>query len=118
MSGLKIAVVTEGHEGLNDAVSHVFGKTKTFTVVNIEDGKITDVKIIDNPAAPYNQGSGPIAARTLAELKVDMVVTAQLGPGAAKLLEYHKIATLIVDPEITVATAISKAAAKSNSQDA
>ncbi len=118
MNRLKIAVTTEGHDGLNDIVSHVFGKTKTFTIVNVEEGKIKDVKTVDNPAAPYAQGSGPIASKTLAELKVDMVITAQLGPGAAKLLDYHKIAILMVDPEITVAAAINKAVAKSNNQDA
>jgi len=114
----KIAVVTEGYDGLNDTVSNVFGKTKTFTIVNVDDGKIKDVKTVDNPAAAYNQGSGPIASKTLAELKVDMVITSQLGPGAAELLEYHKIAALIVDPEITVAAAINKAVSKSNNQDA
>lgn len=109
MNKLRIAVVTKSHNGLNDTVAHVFGKSKTFTVIDVENGKIENVRIIDNPAAAYDQGSGPIASKTLADLKVNMVIAAQLGPGASNLLEHHKITTKIVDPNITVAEAINKA---------
>lgn len=118
MNKFRIAVVTVGYAGLNDIVSPVFGKAKTFTVINLENGKIKNARTIDNPAAAYEQGSGPIASKTLAELKVDMVITSQLGPGASKLLEYHKIDTLIVDHNITVAEAISKALSQLNNKDA
>jgi len=118
MNKLRIAVVTRGYDGLNDTVAQVFGKAKTFTIINVENGKIENVRTIDNPAAVYEQGSGPIASKTLAELKVNMVITSQLGPGASKLLEYHKIDTLIVDHNITVAEAISKALSNLNNKDA
>ena len=118
MTILKIAVVTEGYDGLDNTVSHVFGKTKTFTIVTVEDGKIKNVKIIDNPAAAYHQGSGPIASKTLAELKVDRVIASQLGPGASELLDYHKITTIIVEPKTTVAVAINKAVSMSNNKHA
>ena len=109
MDKIKIAVATKGYEGLEDTVSHVFGKTKTFTLVSVENGEIRNVRIVDNPAAAYEQGSGPIASKTLADLRVDLVIASQLGPGASELLEYHKIATMLVDPNITVSESIKKA---------
>jgi len=106
---IRIAITTKEYDGIEDAVSYTFGKTKTFTLANVENGKVQNVRIIDNPAAAYNHGSGPIAAKTLAELKVDIVITSQLGPGASELLQHHKITTIVVEPNITVSEAIKKA---------
>jgi predicted Fe-Mo cluster-binding NifX family protein len=108
----KIAIATNGYDGLEDTVSNIFGKAKTFTVVNVEDGKTKNVRIIDNPAAVYEHGSGPIAAKALAELRVDLVIASQLGPGALELLEYHKITPILVKPGSTVAESVKEAVAK------
>ena len=51
MGKLRIAVATKKHKGLEDAVSEVFGKAKTFTIVDVEDGEVKSVQVIDNPAA-------------------------------------------------------------------
>jgi predicted Fe-Mo cluster-binding NifX family protein len=106
---IRIAITTKGYDGLEDTVSNIFGKAKTFTLANVENGKVQNVRVIDNPAAAYDHGSGPIAAKTLAELKVDLVITSQLGPGASELLQHHKITTMLVDPNITVSESIKKA---------
>jgi len=53
MRKLKIAFPTKTHAGLEDVVSEVFGKAKTFTIVDIEDGEVKDLQVIDNPAASY-----------------------------------------------------------------
>jgi len=105
---VKVAVPTKDHAGLEDKVSEVFGKAKTFTIVEIENGKIVNVQIIDNPASSYTHGSGPIVAKTLADLKVDIVLAAGIGPGASELLDYHKIKKILVEPNIDVAEAIKK----------
>lgn len=105
----KIAVATRGYNGLEDTVSQVFGKSKTFTLVNVENGQIGNVRVIDNPAVVYNQGSGPIASKMLADLRIDLVIAAQLGPGASELLEYHKITTMLVDANKTVAESMREA---------
>jgi predicted Fe-Mo cluster-binding NifX family protein len=107
-----IALATNGHKGTEDTVSNVFGKSKTFTIVNVENNKIKSVKTIDNPAAVYIQGSGPIAAKTLADLKVNLVIASQMGPGASKLLEHHKITTIIVDPNIAVVESLKRLSPK------
>lgn len=116
MDKIKIAIATKGYDGLEDILSITFGKAKTFTLVDVEDGKVKNVRVIDNPAAVYEHGSGPIAAKVLAELRIDLVIASQLGPGALELLEYHKITIMLVDSNITVDESIKKALARLNNQ--
>jgi len=108
MGKLKIAVPTKAYAGLDDTVSEVFGKAKTFTIVEVEDSHVKNVRVIDNPAASYNYGSGPVAVKTLADFKVNCVMAAELGPGAAGLLEHHHIRKVSVKPHIKVADAIKE----------
>ena len=54
----RIAVATVGYGGLEDHVSSEFGHSKTFTIVEVEDGIVRDVKVIDNPAGPMSHGRG------------------------------------------------------------
>lgn len=109
MDKIRIAIATRGNKGVEDKLSKVYGKAKTFTIVDVDNGKFKNVRIVDNPGATYNQGSGPIASKTLAELKIDLVITSQLGPGASELLRYHKVDTMLVDVNSTVAEAIEEA---------
>jgi predicted Fe-Mo cluster-binding NifX family protein len=112
MGKLRIAVSTKTHEGLDDAVSEVFGKAKTFTIVDVEDGEVKNVQVIDNPAASYEYGAGPVAVKTIADLKVNLVMAAELGPGASGLLEHYKISQLSVKPNTKVADSINENLAK------
>ena len=112
MGKLKMAVPTKAYGGLEDIVSEVFGKAKTFTIVEVENGQIRNVQIIDNPAASYDYGSGPVAVKTLADLKVDFVLASELGPGASGLLEHYHIRKASVKPNTKVADAIKESLAK------
>jgi hypothetical protein len=47
MKEIYVAATTTG--GLEDQVSPVFGRAPTFTVVEVEDGKILGASVIDNP---------------------------------------------------------------------
>ncbi|MEM3545950.1 MAG: NifB/NifX family molybdenum-iron cluster-binding protein [Candidatus Bathyarchaeia archaeon] len=97
MRRLKIAIPTKNHMGLEDFVSDVFGKAKTFTIVECEDGKIVNVQIVDNTAASYDYGSGPIVVKMLADLKVDLVLAVEIGPGVSKLLKHNSIRKILVE---------------------
>jgi len=108
MGKLKIAVPTKAYAGLEDEVSEVFGKAKTFTIVEVENGRIGNVHVFDNPAASYDHGSGPVAVKTLADLNVDFVFAAELGPGASGLLEHHNIKKVSVKPNTKVADVIKE----------
>ncbi|MBS7612304.1 NifB/NifX family molybdenum-iron cluster-binding protein [Candidatus Bathyarchaeota archaeon] len=97
MRRLKIAIPTKDHMALEDTVSEVFGKAKTFTIVECEDGKIVNVQIVDNTAASYDYGSGPIVVKILAGLKVDLVLAVEIGPGVSKMLEHNNIQKVLVE---------------------
>lgn len=90
-------------------VSEVFGRASAFAVVDVEDGEIKDVDVLENPAISYEHGAGPIVVKMLVDSGVNVVVGAELGPGASALLEQHKVVQIIVKPGINVRGAISKA---------
>lgn len=105
---MRIAVPTKSHDGLEDVVSEVFGKAKTFTIVDADDGEVKNVQVVDNPASSYDYGSGPVAVKTLADLKVNLVIAAEVGPGASGLLEHHNIRKTSVKPNTKVADSIKE----------
>ena len=109
MKKFRIAIPTQARAGLEDTISEVFGKAKTFTIVDVEGDKVVNVQVIDNPAASYDYGSGPIASKTLADLQVDFVMTAELGPGASGLLKKHNVERLPAAPGTKVAASLNDA---------
>jgi predicted Fe-Mo cluster-binding NifX family protein len=112
MGKLRIAVPTKTHAGLDDVVSEVFGKAKTFTIVDVEDGEVKNVQVIDNPGASYEHGAGPVAVKTLADLKANLVMSGQLGPGASSLLEQHNIKKTSVKSNTKVSESLKQALSK------
>lgn len=95
---LRVAVATAGDNGLEDSTSHACGRSKTFTIVDIEDGRVKGVEVTENPAASLSRGRGPVAAKHLADMKVNMVISGELGPGALTMLNELKIKTVTAEP--------------------
>jgi predicted Fe-Mo cluster-binding NifX family protein len=106
---LRIAVATTGKDGLEDIVSNVFGRAKTFTIIDTEDENITDVKILENSAAVYHHGAGPIAVKMLIDEGVKVVLAKELGLGASELLKQHNVKVVPVKPGTKVKVAAKKA---------
>lgn len=104
----KIAVATNETNGLEDVVSNVFGRAKTFTLVDAEDEKITSVRTIENASSTYHHGAGPIAVKMLIDANVEFVLANELGVGASELLKQHKITVIPVKPGTNVEDAIKK----------
>jgi len=104
----RIAVATNEKRGLEDVVSNVFGRAKTFTIVDAEDEKITDVRIIENPASTYHHGAGPIAVKMLIDENVEVVLANELGIGASELLKQHNVTIIPVKPGTNVEDATKK----------
>lgn len=98
MQEVKLAIPTEGDKGLEDVVSEVFGKAKTFTIVELSDCSIHRVKVVENPAASYRHGAGPIVVKMLVEMGVTVVAAREFGPGASALLECLNVRMVIVKP--------------------
>ena len=99
---MKIAIPTKGGKGLKEQVSEVFGKSKTFTILDIQNESIVNVEVIENPAKNYKHGAGPIVVKTLVELKVNVAASREFGVGASTLLKMHNIKKIKVKPNITV----------------
>ncbi|MEM3819519.1 MAG: NifB/NifX family molybdenum-iron cluster-binding protein [Nitrososphaerota archaeon] len=98
MGTLRIAIATNGDRGLQDYVSPEFGHARTFTIVEVEDGKIKNIEVIDNPAKNLGHGRGPIVAKSLGDKGVSMVISGEIGPGASVILDQLGIRRLIVKP--------------------
>ena len=109
MSKIRIAVATNKKSGLEDVVSNVFGRAKTFTIVDTEDENITDVRMLENSAVSYHHGAGPIAVKMLIDEGVKVVLANELGFGASELLKQHNIEVIEVKPGSKVEKVIREA---------
>ena len=106
MQEIKLAVPTEGEKGTEDVVSDVFGRAKTFTVVEISDGSISGVQVVKNPAVKYKHGAGPIVVKMLVDMGVTAVAAREFGPGASALLEQHNVKRFEVKAGVSVEEAV------------
>ena len=112
MAKRRIAVATDGENGLEDAVSNVFGRAKTFTIVDVEDERITNVSMLENPARSYPHGAGPIAIKTLIDKGVEVVIANEIGIGASDILKQHNITYIQAKPGTKTRNAIKNALRK------
>ena len=90
---MRIAIPTLGTRKLSNKVADTFSRAPTFTIVSLKDLEIVDVETIESPASSLEKGAGPIAARTLKNKNVDLLITGELGPGARNILEDFNITT-------------------------
>ena len=112
MAKRRIAVATDGENGLEDAVSNVFGRAKTFTIIDVEDERITNVSMLENPARSYPHGAGPIAIKTLIDKGVEVVIANEIGIGASDILKQHNITYIQAKPGTKTRNAIKNALRK------
>ena len=82
MTKERIVVATQGPGGLDDYVSPIFGRCPTYTIVDIENGKITKVSVQQNPAITSPMGAGIQAAQIVANLGANAVIAGNFGPNA------------------------------------
>jgi predicted Fe-Mo cluster-binding NifX family protein len=105
----RIAVATDGKKGSEDTVSTVFGRARTFTIVDVEDEKIISVSVLENPALSYKHGAGPIAIKMLIDNGVEVVLANELGVGASEILEQHNILFIQAKPGANAGETIKNA---------
>jgi predicted Fe-Mo cluster-binding NifX family protein len=104
----RVAVPTKGRGGLDDVVSEVFGRAKTFTIVNVEKGAIKNFKVFENPAVSYQHGAGPIVVKMLLDKGVNIVVATEFGPGVSTLLDQHKVRKITATAGTSVAQSLKE----------
>jgi len=103
---MKIAIPTKGDKGMEDVVSDVFGRSETYTIIDVSDGLISNVEVVKNPAASYKHGAGPIVTKMLADMEVTAVAARELGLGASTLLDQNNIKKFEVKADIPIREAI------------
>lgn len=106
LSKMRIAIPTKGDKGIEDVVSDVFGRSETFTIIDITDGSIRSVEVVKNPAASYKHGAGPIVVKMLTDMEVTAVAAREFGLGASTLLDQNNIKKVEVEADIPVREAV------------
>lgn len=99
---MKIAVT---YDILTDSVFQHFGKTKNFKIYNIEDGKVTGSKVIDNGGFGHHD-----LAAYLKNLGVEILILGNRGQGAIDALNnasLKQIAGITGNPDDAVKSFLS-----------
>lgn len=78
---MKIAISSTGKD-LESNVDVRFGRCPYFLIVEIEDKKIKKVKAIENIATAQAGGAGITAAQIVANEKVEVIISVNMGPRA------------------------------------
>jgi predicted Fe-Mo cluster-binding NifX family protein len=103
---VKILVATT-KGGLEDQVCPTFGRAPTFTVVEVEDGRIGSVEVVPNPAASAAGGAGIQAAQWAANSGAKAVIAGNYGPNAAGVLAQAGVEMLSISG-LTVREAVER----------
>ncbi len=97
---MKIAVSANGDK-LQNKVDQRFGRCSNFLIVNIDGKEIGTFESVTNEGAVHGHGAGIRAAEQMGELKVDAVITGQLGPNATSVLKQLDIKAYTASGVIT-----------------
>jgi len=87
---MKVAI-SSIENNINGNVADVFGRCSYFIIVQVEQGKIKETKVIENSNLNQISGAGVSAAQLIAEQKVDAVITKNMGPRAIDVLTQFNI---------------------------
>ncbi len=87
---MKIAISSTG-KTLESEVDSKFGRCKYFLIVEIENKKVKDFKVVENTAKAQSGGAGISAGEIIANQKVDSIITVNLGPRAFSIFDQFKI---------------------------
>ena len=77
MKNGRIAVPSVGKGGLDGQRSQHFGHCDAFTLVDVKDGKISNVTVINN--SEHQEGECLVPVNTLSNLKVNALVVSGIG---------------------------------------
>ena len=90
MIKIKIAVSSSGKD-INSQIDLRFGRCPYYLIVDIENNEIKDSKALENPAMYQGGGAGMAAAEFVANEKVEVVITGNIGPNAFSVLQQLNI---------------------------
>ena len=105
---MKIAVPSSKSGGLEDTVATVFARAPAFTIIDVENEEIKNVKVIQNQAMNVPSGAGPMVVQMLIKEGVNAVITPQLGPNAMAALQVAGIKVYTFPPGTPIRGAVEK----------
>ncbi len=79
--------VSSTNETLDSEIDPRFGRCEYFMIINIDDGKILNIKSIKNVGTEQDRGAGISAAEQIGKLGVKVLITGDVGPKANDILE-------------------------------
>ena len=81
----KIAFSSEDNQGLKSEMSMHFGRCPHYTLVDVEDSEIIDVRVIENP---FFTGHVPgVVPGFINEQNVNVMIAGGMGPRAIEMFE-------------------------------
>ena len=83
---MKIVVSASGPD-MESLVDEKFGRCPYFMLVEIEDKKIKNHRCIENTSIKQVSSAGTTAAQLVADMKVDVVITGNIGPRAFNVFQ-------------------------------
>jgi len=83
---MRIAISCQ-EDNIESMIDQRFGRCKYFLIVDIKDKKIIKTEAILNKGVQQGHGAGIRASEQIGELKVNAVITGNLGPNATNVLE-------------------------------
>lgn len=86
VGNVRIAISVDNNLGINSPVAYRFARAPFFAIVDVENGQIKNIQIIQNSNAMARGGAGPAVAQWLASMGVNAVIASRIGPNAAMAL--------------------------------
>jgi predicted Fe-Mo cluster-binding NifX family protein len=82
---MRVAISTDG----NNVAAH-FGRCPSYTIVDIEDNKVVNTKIVENPG--HMPGAIP---QLMNEMDVNVMIAGGMGPRAINFFNEYEIQTVV-----------------------
>ncbi|NJE04794.1 dinitrogenase iron-molybdenum cofactor [Thermococcus sp. M36] len=99
-------IVSTINGGLDDRVNPAFGRTPTFTIVDVENGQITNVQVLPNPGYSQPRGAGVTAAQFTIDQGAEVIISGQFGPNSSGVLQAAGIRMVSAPANMTVREAV------------
>ncbi|ACJ16409.1 iron-molybdenum cofactor-binding protein [Thermococcus onnurineus NA1] len=99
-------IVSTINGGIDDRVNQAFGRTPTFTIVDVENEEIVDVQVVQNPGYSQPRGAGVTAAQFCIDQGAEVVIAGHFGPNSYGVLQTAGIRMVSAPPTMTVREAV------------
>ncbi|MBC7128121.1 MAG: dinitrogenase iron-molybdenum cofactor [Thermoplasmatales archaeon] len=96
---MKILIATNAG-GLEDNVSPVFGRSPTYTIVEVEGKEIKNVRVIPNQFASAIHGAGVQAGQLAVSEGAKVAIAGNFGPNVANILRSAGIEMVIFNGKV------------------